>query len=156
MIEAWNKELWRPWAPLVLRMVIGIGFIVHGWAKLSRGPDKFAGVLHWMGVPLPEVMAWVVTLTELLGGIALLAGAFVALVTIPLLIIHLVAMIGVHWQYGFSSVRTIGLTATGPVFAPPGVEVSLLYIAGLLAIVLGGGAGPWSVDALLARRAGRG
>jgi putative oxidoreductase len=52
----------------------------------------------------------------------------------------------------FGSVNTVGLIAAGPKFGPPGVEVNLLYIAGLLAIVLSGGAGPWSVDRLLARR----
>lgn len=152
MFELQNKESWREWAPLALRLVIGYGFMAHGWAKLSRGPDNFAGVLDWMGVPLPELMAWVVTLVELFGGLAILVGAFVTLVSIPLVIIHLVAMFGVHWQYGFSSVNTIGLTAAGPQFGPPGFEVNLLYIAGLLAIVLGGSAGALSVDRILACR----
>ncbi|MFA6984749.1 MAG: DoxX family protein [Arenimonas sp.] len=156
MFELRNKERWSRWAPLALRLVIGYGFIVHGCAKLSRGPGKFAGVLDWMGVPLPEVMAWVVTLVEIFGGLAILVGAFVTLVSIPLVVIHIVAMIGVHFRYGFSSVNTVGLTAAGPQFGPPGFEVNLLYIAGLLAIVLGGGAGIWSVDRLLAsRRTGR-
>lgn len=152
MFELRNKEFWSQWAPLVLRLVIGYGFIVHGWAKLSGGPDEFAGVLDWVGIPLPHVMTWVVTLVELSGGLAILIGAFVTLVSIPLVIIHLVAMFGVHWQYGFSSVNTVGLTAAGPQFGPPGFEVNLLYIAGLLTIVMGGGAGAWSVDRLLARR----
>ena len=152
MPEMQNKEPWNQWAPLALRLVVGYGFMVHGWAKLSKGLDKFAGVLAWMGVPLPEVMAWVVTLVEIFGGLAILVGAFVTLISIPLVIIHLVAMFGVHWQYGFSSVNTVGLTAAGPQFGPPGFEVNLLYIAGLLALVLGGGAGALSVDRLLARR----
>ena len=152
MPEMRNKEPWNQWAPLALRLVVGYGFMVHGWAKLSKGPDKFAGLLHWMGVPLPEVMAWVVTLVEIFGGLAILVGAFVTLISIPLVIIHLVAMFGVHWQYGFSSVNTVGLTAAGPQFGPPGFEINLLYSAGLLALVLGGGAGALSVDRLLARR----
>jgi len=97
-------------------------------------------------------MAWVVTLVEIFGGLAILVGAFVTLMSIPLVVIHLVAMFGVHWQYGFSSVNTVGLTAAGPQFGPPGFEINLLYIAGLLALVLGGGAGALSVDRLLARR----
>jgi putative oxidoreductase len=36
-------------------------------------------------------------------------------------------------------------------FRPPGYEVNLLYIAGLLALILGG-AGPFSIDRLLTRR----
>ena len=152
MFELRNRDAWRQFAPLALRLVIGFGFIAHGWAKLDRGPDKFAHVLAWMDVPLPHVMAWLVTLIEIFGGLAILVGAFVALASLPLIAIHLVAMFGVHWQYGFSSVNTVGLTAAGPQFGPPGFEVNLLYIAGLLAIVLGGGAGAWSVDRLLAHK----
>lgn len=151
MLELRNKQYWSQWAPLALRLVIGYGFLVHGLAKLGRGPQKFAGVLDWMGIPLPGLMAWVVTLAEIFGGLAILAGAFVLLVSIPLAIIHVVAIFGVHLQYGFSSVKTVGLTQAGPQFGPPGFEVNLLYLAGLLAIVMGGGAGAWSVDRLLAR-----
>ena len=152
MLASNPKECWRQFAPLALRIVIGIGFIVHGWAKIDRGPDKFARVLAWMDVPLPHAMAWLVTLIEIFGGIAILVGACVALASLPLIAIHLVAMFGVHWQYGFSSVHTVGLTSSGPQFGPPGFEVNLLYIAGLLAIVLGGGAGAWSVDRWRASR----
>jgi hypothetical protein len=52
---------------------------------------------------------------------------------------------------GFSAINTIGLTANGPQFGPPGYEVNLLYIAGLLVLILGG-AGPNSIDRQLARR----
>ena len=57
----------------------------------------------------------------------------------------LVAFFTVHLRYGFSSINTIGLTRDGPVFGPPGYEVVLLYIAGLLSFILGG-AGIFSVD----------
>jgi len=137
---------------VALRLAIGIGFIVHGWAKLSRGPDKFANVLTWMDVPFPHVMAWLVTLIELFGGFAMVIGAFVTLISIPLIAIHVVAIYGVHWKYGFSSVHTIGLTAQGPQFGPPGYEINLLYIAGIIAIVLGGGAGAWSIDQWRSKR----
>jgi putative oxidoreductase len=62
-----------------------------------------------------------------------------------------VAMLTVHLRYGFSSINTIGLTADGPKFGPPGYEVNLLYIAGLVSLILGG-AGAMSVDRLLSRR----
>jgi hypothetical protein len=42
-----------PWAPLLLRAVVGFGLVMHGYAKLARGPDTFAVVLHTLGVPLP-------------------------------------------------------------------------------------------------------
>lgn len=141
-----GKEKISEWAPVALRLVIGIGFMMHGWAKFHRGPDKFAGVLAWMDVPFPHFSAWLVTLVELFGGFAMVIGAFVTIISIPLFAIHIVAMIGVHWKFGFSSVNTIGLTQNGPQFGPPGYEINLLYMTGMLAIVLGGGAGAWSID----------
>src|SRR5262249_52312803 len=151
MFKLPNETPWQRWAPLPLRLVIGYGFIAHGWAKLSRGPAGFARLLDQIGAPLPEATAWVSTLIEVLGGLAVLAGALGAVVSVPLIVMMLVAMFTVHLRYGFSAINTIGLTADGPQFGPPGFEVNLLYIAGLLALILGG-AGPLSTDRLLARR----
>jgi putative oxidoreductase len=148
-----NESLWREWAPLPLRLVIGFGFMAHGWAKLSRGPAEFAKLLEQIHAPAPEATAWVSTLLEILGGLAILAGAFVAIASVPLIVMMVVAMFTVHLRYGFSAINTIGLTADGPQFGPPGYEVNLLYIAGLLALIAGG-AGPLSIDRVLARRKG--
>jgi putative oxidoreductase len=151
MFKLPGETLWRQWAPLPLRLIIGYGFVAHGWAKLSRGPEGFAKLLEQIGAPLPEATAWVSTLIEVAGGLAILAGAFVAVVSVPLIVMMLVAMFTVHLRYGFSAINTIGLTAAGPQFGPPGYEVNLLYVAGLLALILLG-AGPLSIDRLLARR----
>jgi putative oxidoreductase len=151
MLKQGSGVLWRQWAPLPLRLVIGYGFIVHGSAKLSRGPAEFAKLLDQIGAPLPELTAWVSTFIEIIGGLAILAGAFVAVASVPLIVMMLVAMFTVHLRYGFSAINTIGLTADGPQFGPPGYEVNLLYIAGLLALMLGG-AGPFSIDRLLTPR----
>ncbi len=139
------------WAVLPLRIMVGYGFLAHGAAKWSRGPANFAKLLHQIGVPLPTPTAYMVTLVEVFGGLAILAGAFVAIVSIPLVASMLVAMFAVQLRYGFSSVNTIGLTPAGPVFGPPGYEINLLYIAALLALVLAGPGG-WSVDRWLSRR----
>jgi putative oxidoreductase len=146
-----QEALRSQWAPLPLRLVIGYGFLAHGWAKLSRGPAEFAKLLEQIGAPLPEATAWVSTFIELLGGLSILAGAFVVVVSIPLIVMMLVAMLTVHLRYGFSAVNTIGLTTDGPQFGPPGIEVNLLYVAGLLALSLAG-AGPFSIEGLLVRR----
>jgi putative oxidoreductase len=151
MFKLPNETFWRQWAPLPLRLMIGYGFMAHGWAKLSRGPAGFARLLEQIHAPLPEATAWVSTFVEILGGLAIFAGAFVAVVSVPLIVMMLVAMFTVHLRYGFSAINTIGLTAAGPQFGPPGYEVNLLYIAGLVALILGG-AGPFSIDRLLARR----
>ena len=148
-----SKALWSQWVPVPLRLIIGIGFMVHGWAKLSRGPSGFAKLLTQIGAPLPETTAWVSTFVELLGGLAIVVGVFVEVVSVPLIVMMLVAMFTVHLKYGFSSINTIGLTPNGPQFGPPGYEINLLYIAGLLALILGG-AGPLSIDRLLARERG--
>jgi putative oxidoreductase len=60
----------------------------------------------------------------------------------------LTAMFTVHLKYGFSAIKTIGLSADGPLFGPPGFEVDLLYIAGLIALII---LGSWdlSVDSLV-------
>jgi putative oxidoreductase len=136
--------------PLPLRLIIGFGFVAHGWAKLSRGPSGFAKLLAQIGAPFPEATAWVSTFIEVLGGLAIFVGAFVEFVSMPLIVMMLVAMFTVHLKYGFSSVNTIGLTKEGPQFGPPGYEVNLLYIAGLVALILSG-AGALSVDRLLSR-----
>src|SRR5215475_6574597 len=151
MFKLPKEALLQQWVPLPLRLMLGYGFMAHGWAKLSRGPAGFAKLLEQVGAPLPEVMAWASTFVEILGGLAILAGAFVAAVSVPLIVMMLVAMFTVHLRYGFSAINTIGLTPDGPQFGPPGIEVNLLYIACLVALILGG-AGPLSIQRLLARR----
>jgi hypothetical protein len=70
------------WAPLPIRLIVGFGFLAHGYAKLSRGPESFGVVLQTLGVPVPQLLAWLTTLVELIGGGAVLAGAFIPLVRI--------------------------------------------------------------------------
>jgi putative oxidoreductase len=130
---------------------MGTGFMVHGWAKWNRGPATFGKLLQFLGVPLPDFAAWIVTLLELIGGFAMIIGAFVTIISIPLIISMLVAMLTVNLRYGFSAIKTIGLNESGPIFGPPGYEINLLYIAGLL-ILMVAGASPWSVDRWLQRR----
>jgi putative oxidoreductase len=84
------------WAPIPPRLVVGYGFMEHGFAKLSRGPEAFAVILHTIGVPAPHLMAWLTILTELIGGLAVLLGAFVPLVSLPMAAVLFVAMLTVH------------------------------------------------------------
>jgi len=137
------------WAPLPLRIMLGIAFLYHGWPKVftSQGHQGFAGMLGGMGVPLPAITAWVVGLAEVLGGLALIAGAFVAIASAILIVEMLVAMFTVHLPHGFNFVNITGMGKEGPVFGMPGAEVNLLYIAALLTLAIGG-AGAWSVDTM--------
>ena len=118
---------------------------VESWASDLRRAVKTAHV------PLPLANAWLVTLLEIFGGLALLVGAFVAIVSVPLILSMLGAMFTVNIKFGFSAVNTIGLTPAGPQLGPPGYEINLLYIACLVVLILGG-AGPLSIDALRSRR----
>jgi putative oxidoreductase len=138
------------WAPLPLRLIVGYGFAEHGFAKLLRG-DNFAGLLHAMGLPMPHLLAWITILTEIAGGILVLAGALVPLVSIPMAIVLLVAIFTVHLPYGFSSIKLQEITPTGAQFGPPGYETDLLYLACLAALVMGG-SGPLAVDSWLLRK----
>src|SRR5437773_8426813 len=132
------------WAPIPLRLIVGYGFMAHGFVKLSRGPDAFATILQAMGVPGPHFMAWSTILVELLGGFAVILGGFVALLSLPMAAVLLVAMFSVHLPYGFSSIKLLAVTAVGAQFGPPGYETNLLYIACLAALVLGG-SGPMAI-----------
>jgi putative oxidoreductase len=136
------------WAPIPLRLIVGFGFMQHGFAKLSKGPDAFAGILQVMGVPAPHFMAWSTILVELLGGCAVILGAFVPLVSLPMAAILLVATFTVQLPYGFSSIKLVAVTAAGAQFGPPGYETNLLYLACLATLVLGG-SGPLAIDGLI-------
>jgi putative oxidoreductase len=135
------------WALLPMRVVVALGFLVHGAAKWNRGPAKFAVLLGQIGIPAPMAAAWSTTVVELLCGSALLIGLWVTVACIPLVVTMLVAMFTIHVHYGFSAVNTVGLTAAGPQFGPPGYEINLLYLAILAALAVSGPT-PLSIDAV--------
>src|SRR5438128_11843228 len=139
------------WAPVPLRLIVGYGFMEHGFAKLARGLDAFPAILQALHVPAPHLMGWLTILVEIVGGLAVLLGALVPLASIPMAAVLLVAMITVHLLYGFSSIKLQAVTAAGAQFGPPGFETDLLYLACLAALVLGG-SGPLAIDGLLSKR----
>jgi len=139
------------WFAIPLRLIVGYGFIAHGYAKLIKGPQNFAAILQALHVPAPAFAAWLTIIVEIAGGLAILLGAFVTLASIPMAAVLLTAMFSVHLRYGFSSIKLQAITANGAQFGPPGYEVDLLYLACLLALVIGG-AGPWAVDNWITRK----
>lgn len=143
-IADWQQRL-AAYAPLPLRLIVGYGFMAHGYAKLVKGPEAFVAIVHAMGVPEPFIMAWLTILIELFGGLAMLLGAFVLPLSIPMAAVLLVATFSVHLPFGFTSIKLIAITASGPQFGPPGYETDLLYLACLAALVMGG-SGPWAAD----------
>jgi putative oxidoreductase len=150
-MDSLRARLAAGWALLPLRLMVGYGFAAHGYAKLARGPENFATILGALGVPAPLPTAWITSLLEFFGGACVMLGAGVLPLSLPLTVVMLTALVSVHWQYGFSSIRLKAVTAAGAQFGPIGYELNLLYIAGLLALALSG-ASPFSIDAWLARR----
>ncbi len=114
-------------APLALRAGVGAVFAVHGWQKLTDGAAGFAQMLVGLGVPAPEVFAWLVTAAELVGGVLLLLGLLTRLATLPLI----ATMVG-----AIALVKT-DLGVIAPMGAPmPGAELDIALLAGLLALAL--------------------
>ncbi|HET7221314.1 MAG TPA: DoxX family protein [Vicinamibacterales bacterium] len=141
----------RAWWAIPLRLIVGYGFMAHGAAKLARGPEAFAAILHTLGVPGADVMAWATIAVEVLGGLLVMTGALVRPASVPMAVVLLVAMFTVHLPNGFSSIKLIAVTATGAQFGPPGYEVNLLYLACLAALAVGG-PGPLSIAAFVDAR----
>ncbi len=115
---------------MILRIMLGVIFVAHGAAKMfgDGGPGAAAGFLGSLGVPVPILASWVVTLLEFVGGMFLIVGLFVLPAAILLAIHLLLGIILVHAQSGFYVI--------GP--GAGGVEFNLLLIAGLLSMLLGG------------------
>ncbi|SRR5258708_24618105 len=110
----------------VLRVVVGIVFVVHGYQKLFKfGFHGVAGMFGHMGIPLPAFFAVVVTLVEFVGGILLIAGIAVRVSSALLAIDMTVAIFKVHLPHGF--------------FSPSGVEFPLTLLAAVICLMLAGG-----------------
>lgn len=127
-----------PWAPTVLRVTLGVIMAVHGWQKLTgMTPAGFGNnMLDGLGIPGPVAVAWIVTLIELVGGIALIVGFGTRIAA---------ALIGVVLIGATLLVKLdIGLIA-GQGAPLPGAELDLALIA-LAVGVIALGPGRWSVD----------
>lgn len=139
------------WFAMPLRLIVGFGFVEHGYAKLSRGADGFIAILHAIGMPFADLLGWATIVVEIAGGLLILAGAFIPITAAPMIVVLLVAIFTVHLPNGFSSIKLMSYDAAGAHFGQPGYETDLLYIAGLLALCIGG-PGPLSVDGYLKGR----
>src|ERR1700722_16621187 len=112
----------RGWFAIPLRLIVGFGFVQHGYAKLSRGPDDFIAILHAIGVPFADLLGWATIIVEIIGGLLILAGAFVPVAAVAMIVVLLVAIFTVHLPNGFSSIKLMSYDAAGAHFGPPGSE----------------------------------
>jgi putative oxidoreductase len=122
----------------LLRLAVGAVFAAHGAQKLFQfGPSGVAGYFASLGIPAPELNAYLVIAIELLGGIAVIAGLGTRLFGALFAAVMVVAVATVHAQHGF--------------FLPNGYEFNLVLLAASLTLVLQG-AGAWALDNLVADR----
>jgi putative oxidoreductase len=132
----------KDWALFILRVAIGVTFVIHGYPKLfPSGPGGFAGFVESLGFPAPGLLAWVVALTEFGGGLAMLAGIFVryagALIAIEM-------AVTTTWVKMGRGVEFISREGTG-------WELDFVLFALALGLALLG-AGRFSLDAVLKSR----
>jgi putative oxidoreductase len=140
-----DPPLW-PWGVALLRVVVGFVFFMHGQQKLfEMGVAQTGEFFGSQGIPLPEVAAAVVTAVEILGGLALILGAFTRVAAALLAVDMLVAAVVAHLENGFFA-------------GDGGVELVMVLAAASIALVLTG-PGALAVDGLLpierGARAGR-
>lgn len=91
-------------APLLLRIGVGVIFIVSGWGKLN-GIDGVEGFFGGLGIPLPGIMAWVVAIVEFVGGIMVLLGAYARIPYLLLAFVMVTALFTTKLGGEFSAAR---------------------------------------------------
>jgi len=128
----------QSWGITVLRVVVGVVFLAHGWQKLFElGFHGVAGFFGGAGIPLPFVSAVIVTLVEFAGGIALILGLLTRWAAALNGFDMIVAILVVHLKNGFMK--------------PGGYEHPLIMLAACVALLMVG-PGAASVDGALAKR----
>jgi len=91
-------------APLAIRLYLVPIF----WSAGIKKYNGFENTVGWfdssLGLPFPQVMAFLATSTELAGAVMLLVGFGVRWISIPLIITMIVAITSVHWNNGWSAI----------------------------------------------------
>ncbi len=120
-----NSELLRSWGTTLLRVAVGSVFVAHGVSKLFMGFTNVGDFLVSAGIPYPTIAAVVLTMVELLGGVAMILGVLTRYVAIMLAFDMAVAILTVHLKNGF--------------FMPDGSEYAMVLLAANLNFILAGG-----------------
>lgn len=124
---------------LFARLVIAYGFYEPAMKKW-QGLENVANWFGSMGIPFPMLNAYLAATTELFGVVLLTFGLFTRLISIPLMVVMIVAIFLVHFQNGFSA-------------GDNGFEIPLYYMLFLM-IFTSFGAGKISLDNLLFKKEG--
>jgi len=116
------------------RLAVAYGFYepaMMKWADIGAIADWFGS----MGMPFPTLNAYIAATTEITGVVLLTLGLFTRLISIPLIVVMIVAIVTVHLPHGFAA-------------GDNGFEIPLYYIL-FLALFASLGAGKLSLDYLL-------
>lgn len=125
---------------LIIRVVIGLTFMVHGAQKLfgwfgGYGPKGTGGWMESIGMKPGVQMAILAGLSELVGGLLFAAGLLTPVGALLIAATMVVAILKVHGQNGYWSDKG-------------GFEYQLVLIAVVVGVALIG-AGSYSLDAVL-------
>ncbi len=127
-------ENFQSLALLLARLIVAYGFLepaLMKWRDIGAIAEWFGS----MGIPLPTLNAYMSATTEIMGVALLTLGLFVRLISIPLMIVMVVAIMTVHISHGFSA-------------GDNGFEIPLYYML-FLFIFATHGAGKFSLDYLI-------
>ena len=122
--------------PLLMRLALAYGFYETSsmkWSDIHSVADWFGQ----LGIPAPLLNAYLSASIESAGVVLLVLGLGTRLISIPLMVIMVVAIRTVHWSNGFDAGNN-------------GFEIPLYYLIMLLALLISG-AGRWSLDAGLGK-----
>ncbi len=90
---------------LALRISVGLIFLVQGWGKLN-GIEGPTAMLAGIGFPAAGFFAWLLALTEFLGGVGLILGVYVRLFAKLLFVVMIIALFTVHIPGPFAGAMT--------------------------------------------------
>src|SRR3989338_502059 len=128
------------WAYLLLRVTMGAILAVHGYAKLAGGVPGVAGYFGNLGIPAPLIFAWIVTLLELFGGIALILGVLTRYVSAALVI-----------QFAYITFGSIIMKSPKGAFFS-GWEDDLLILAVVIALTILGNGKKLSLEKMMLKK----
>lgn len=127
-----------PITDLLIRIVVGVMFIIHGWGKFNAGAARIAGNFgNNYGLPMADLLAYTAMGMELVGGVCLIVGLFTRFFAAALAVEMGIAFLFAHLPKGYAA-------------GAGGYEYVLLIGVALLMIAMRGG-GAYSVDAKLGK-----
>jgi len=140
---------WRRYAPLPLRLVLGLALTISGFVKLfplgGPGHRNVVQELTGLGLPWVEPLSWIVGGAELLAGLAMLLGACTSLAAL-VMIVNIGGLLVLALAQGIWYPEELGLAELR--FYPyrlPSLEAAAVFLAALVSLLLSG-PGPCSMD----------